>query len=161
MREAEIVSHRHLALLLTVLVASVSSIACKSDEAASEPESKDSKDSKDLKSQAASEPEPAPTLEPESATPPATNDPQHADKLADLDALCEALDHDYIDGTLSDYYRDVEPRTDWGKAQRDAGNQAMQPGRLLEKAVAELAPHAKDPGLEHCRKLLDYLDDVE
>ena len=38
---------------------------------------------------------------------------------------------------------------------KSAGNESMKPGRLLEKAVAELgAP-------EHCRKLLDYLDDVE
>lgn len=133
-----------------------SSVACKSDDAASEPDSKR---------------ESAPTAEPASATKteqgsptpddskPA-DDPQRADKLADLDALCKALDHDYVDGTLSDYYRDVEPRTEWGKAQREAGNQSIQPGRLLEKAVAELAPTAAEP-VEHCRKLLDYLDDVE
>jgi hypothetical protein len=100
---------------------------------------------------------PEPTTVPE----PNADDSERADKLADLDALCKALDHDYIDGTLSDYYRGIEPRTAWGKAQRDAGNLSIQPGRLLEKAVAELSPGAKDPELEHCRKLLDYLDDVE
>ena len=152
MRDSEIVLRPTLALMLAVLG---SIVACKSDNVASEP---------DTKREAAREVEASSKSERES--PPAasdkltTEDPQRADKLADLDALCKALDHDYIDGTLSDYYRDVEPRTEWGKAQREAGNQAMQPGRLLEKAVAELAPTAAEP-VEHCRKLLDYLDDVE
>lgn len=101
--------------------------------------------------------QPAPTPAPAAAKP----DPERAAKLQDLDELCEAVDHDYADGTLGDYYADIEPRTAWGKAQRDAGNESMQPGRLLEKAVAELSPEAADPALEHCRKLLDYLDDVE
>jgi hypothetical protein len=128
----------HLTLALALLV------ACKSEEAATKPER---------------ESEPKPKLEPEPQ--PRADDPQRGDKLADLEDLCKALDRDYVDGTLSDYYRDIEPRTEWGKAQRDAGNESMQPGRLLEKAVAELSADTKDPALEHCRKLLDYLDDVE
>ncbi|PRP93012.1 hypothetical protein ENSA5_45730 [Enhygromyxa salina] len=75
--------------------------------------------------------------------------------------MCKAVDHDYGDGTLGDYYRGLKARTAWGQAQLAAGNESITPGRLLEKAVAELDPGAKDPILEHCRKLLDYLDDVE
>ncbi|HVH97169.1 MAG TPA: hypothetical protein VM869_00600 [Enhygromyxa sp.] len=152
MRDTEILLRPTLALLLTVLG---SSVACKSDNAASEPETK--REAKpEVESSSKSERE-SPTSASDKLT---AEDPQRADKLADLDALCKALDHDYVDGTLSDYYRDVEPRTEWGKAQREAGNQSIQPGRLLEKAVAELAPTAAEP-VEHCRKLLDYLDDVE
>jgi hypothetical protein len=97
-----------------------------------------------------------------SAPPPASApDPERADKLADLDELCAALDHDYVDGTLSDYYATVEMRSAWGKAQRAAGDASITPGRLLEKAVEELSPGAQAPELGHCRTLLDYLDDVE
>ena len=92
---------------------------------------------------------------------PTAPDPERAAKLADLDALCAAIDHDYKDGTLGDYYAKVEPTTAWGKAQREAGNASVTPGRLLEKAVAELSPGASDPALGSCRTLLDYLDDVE
>jgi len=92
---------------------------------------------------------------------PAPVDPERADKLADLDALCAAVDHDYKDGTLGDYYAKVELRTDWGRAQRDAGNESIQPARLLEKAVAALDPKGEEPALGHCRTLLDYIDDVE
>jgi hypothetical protein len=128
-------------------------VACKSEETATKPElAPDPK------------PEPARADDPgaeEAGRREGQVDPQRADKLADLEDLCKALDRDYVDGTLSDYYRDIEPRTEWGKAQRKAGNESMQPGRLLEKAVAELSADTKDPALEHCRKLLDYLDDVE
>jgi hypothetical protein len=115
-----------------------------------------------------------PTRQPESPSSPAPTtatapsvDPELADKLADLDAMCEALNRDYGDGTLGDYYAGLVPRTDWGKQQIAAGNASIQPGRLLERAIAELAPRTPirpdgqpDP-LGHCRKLLDYLDDVE
>lgn len=105
--------------------------------------------------------EPAPEPESPSAPAPASappNDPQLAAKLADLDAMCEALNRDYGDGTLGDYYAGLVPRSDWGKQQIAAGNASIQPGRLLERAVAELAPGEQ---LAHCRKLLDYLDEVE
>jgi hypothetical protein len=90
-----------------------------------------------------------------------SNEGEHAAKLADLDAMCEALNRDYGDGTLGDYYVGLVPRTDWGKQQIAAGNATIQPGRLLERAVAELAPGEQTNGLVHCRKLLDYLDEVE
>ncbi len=90
-----------------------------------------------------------------------TDDPARAEKLADLDELCAAVDHDYKDGTLGDYYAKVEMRTRWGKAQRKAGDESIQPARLLEKAVQALDPKGVDPELSHCRVLLDYIDDVE
>ena len=147
-------------LLMGALVASAP--GCKS-EPASEPAAATASTSKtasapaDSPDGAGSGPAPAPEPAP---------DPERADKLADLDAMCKALDHDYVDGTLTDYYRDIQPKTAWGKAQRDAGNESIQPGRLLEKAVAELAPAGApagtvDPALPHCQTLLDYLDDVE
>ncbi len=92
---------------------------------------------------------------------PVAPDPERAAKLADLDLLCKAVDHDYKDGTLGDYYADLKMQSTWGQAQLDAGNESNKPARLLEKAVAELSPNAADPALEHCRLLLDYIDDVE
>ncbi|NVB39724.1 hypothetical protein G6O69_17910 [Pseudenhygromyxa sp. WMMC2535] len=88
-------------------------------------------------------------------------DPERADKLADLEDMCVAIDHDYKDGTLGDYYADIEPRTAWGRKVRDAGNESIQPGRLLEKEIQALDPSGREPALKTCRVLLDYLDDVE
>lgn len=92
-------------------------------------------------------------------------DTELAAKLADLDAMCEALNRDYGDGTLGDYYAGLVPRTDWGKQQIAAGNATIQPGRLLERAIADLTAGQQLDGrsgqLGHCSKLLDYLDDVE
>jgi hypothetical protein len=88
-----------------------------------------------------------------------SSDPEIPDKLADLDAMCQALNRDYGDGTLGDYYAGLTPRTSWGKQQIASGNESMQPGRLLERAVVELAPGSE--ALTHCRKLLEYLDEVE
>jgi hypothetical protein len=105
-------------------------------------------------------PAPAPAAAPPTESP--VTDPQLTAKLADLDAMCEALNRDYGDGTLGDYYAGLVPRTDWGKQQIAAGNATIQPGRLLERAVAELAPgDPLDDRLGHCRKLLEYLDEVE
>ncbi|MCA9687866.1 MAG: hypothetical protein KC457_37255, partial [Myxococcales bacterium] len=66
----------------------------------------------------------APPTPPADQAAPVPADPERADKLADLDELCAAVDHDYKDGTLGDYYAKVEMRTDWGRAQRDAGNES-------------------------------------
>jgi hypothetical protein len=105
----------------------------------------------------------APTPTPAAAPAPAPADadapaPEHEAKLADLADLCTALNRDYGDGTLGDYYAKVEPRTEWGKQQVAAGNETIQPGRMLEKAIQQLAPQSPP---EPCRKLLDYLDEVE
>jgi hypothetical protein len=114
------------------------------------------------------------TVEPEPSGPPAKpvaaesqpttkpvspSDPELADKLADLDDLCKALNRDYGDGTLGDYYAGLEMRTSWGKQQVATGNESMKPGRLLERAVVELAPGSD--ALTHCPKLLEYIDEVE
>jgi hypothetical protein len=108
------------------------------------------------------ESEPAAPTEPSApAAPAASTDPELAAKLADLDDMCKALNRDYGDGTLGDYYAGLVPRTIWGQQQITAGNATIQPGRLLERAVAELAPGPQIPALDHCRKLLEYLDEVE
>lgn len=151
MREAEIV-HRHglIWALSVVLLGTIG--GCKPDTSAGDP-------APTRASEPATKLEPK--LEPNAKPKPVANDPERSDKLADLDAMCSALNHDYDDGTLTDYYRDIQPRTEWGKAQRDAGNESIQPGRLLAKATAELDPDNTEPSLSNCRTLLDYLDDVE
>lgn len=106
----------------------------------------------------ASASEPTPTASepaPPSEAPP---DPEREAKLADLDDMCLALDRDYSDGTLGDYYGKLQPRTDWAKQQIAAGNESIEPGRLLEQAIKSLAP---DNPPAPCAKLLDYLDEVE
>jgi hypothetical protein len=148
-------------ILLVVLALLGSSLGCTSKAPVSEREARPESGAEARpESGTASGPESKPAANLDEPKP-GPDDPERPSKLADLDDLCKALDHDYVDGTLSDYYRGIEPRTAWGKAQRDAGNESVQPGRLLEKAVTELSPGAEDPALEHCRKLLDYLDDVE
>lgn len=154
---AEIALNRRVAAALIVLVTLAG--GCNSEDSATKPASTQA---------AANKPSPTPGAKAKAkaeadakAKAKREADLERADKLADLNDMCGALNHDYDDGTLTDYYRDVKPRTEWGKAQREAGNKAMQPGRLLEKAVAELSPGARGPALEHCRKLLDYIDEVE
>lgn len=83
------------------------------------------------------------------------------ERLADLDAMCAALDHDYKDGTLGDYYADVEPKTEWGTAVMEAGNKADQPARHLEGEVAKIEAGADHPALPACKTLMEYIDDVE
>ncbi|GEM_PF-3641707 len=82
-------------------------------------------------------------------------------ELADLDNLCAALDKDYIDGTLSDYYARTMPRTVWGKALRIAGSASVQPARALEKELKDVDPNGTSAKLPHCHILLEYIDDVE
>jgi hypothetical protein len=107
----------------------------------------------------AATPQPGSAPQPASPPPQPSSDPELANKLADLDDMCKALNRDYGDGTLGDYYAGLELRTNWGKQQIAAGNESMQPGRLLELAIVELAPGSD--ALGHCRKLLEYLDEVE
>ncbi|PRP94271.1 hypothetical protein [Enhygromyxa salina] len=99
------------------------------------------------------------TPDPTPSDPP--HDPDRADKLRDLDDMCKAVDHDYADGTLRNYYSGLELRTPWGTTLRELGDESTTPGRTLEQAAAELAVSPTDPGLEHCAKLFDYLDEVE
>lgn len=142
--------------LLALLGLGLALSACRSSESA-EPETGQER-AGEAAADGAKAGEATPTPDPEPAAKP---DPKRAAKLEDLDELCAAVDHDYKDGTLGDYYAEVEPRTDWGKAQRDKGNESITPARLLEKAVAELDPGGEDPAIPNCHKLLDYIDDVE
>jgi hypothetical protein len=128
---------------ITLLTSTLSLLACRSVEP--EPSGAPAKPH-------AADPQPV-------TSPPAPSDPELADKLADLDDMCKALDRDYGDGTLGDYYAGLAPRTTWGRQQIAAGNESMQPGRLLERAMGDLAPGSD--ALAHCRKLLEYLDEVE
>ncbi len=150
-RCAQIVS---LLLSLVACRSSEPAAATRSDEPNARPAT-DSASSRDDRSGVTASPDPT------RSAPAASDDPDHAAKLADLDALCAAVDRDYVDGTLSDYYAKVEPKTEWGREQKRAGNESITPGHLLEKAVAELSPGGTGPELESCRKLLDYLDEVE
>lgn len=95
------------------------------------------------------------------AAQPPSADPERAAKLEDLNTLCAALNHDYVDGTLSDYFADVSVKTEWGEAALAGGNDADRPGRFLEGKIRELSPDATDPALPACRELLDYIDEVE
>jgi hypothetical protein len=96
---------------------------------------------------------------------PALAEPQrsadHAERVADLDALCRALDHDYGDGTLSDYYAKVVPETAWGRDRLREGEESITPGRLLQKASTDLGADLEGPDLAGCRKLFDEIDELE
>lgn len=136
---------------LVGLVALLASNACGSDHKAAPPPAQAESPAKGDPSAAAAQPEPAGHEQ----------DPDRAAKLADLDMLCAALNKDYVDGTLSDYFAGLEPKTEWGKQTRTRGSEADQPGRFLEKQIASLSPNAADPALPACRELLDYIDEVE
>jgi hypothetical protein len=106
----------------------------------------------------AAPPPPAAKSEPAKAAP---TDPERADKLRDLNTLCAALNDDYVDGTLSDYFKGVKVETDWGREVMKAGADADRPGRFLEEKIDSLSPKAEDATLSACRELLDYIDEVE
>lgn len=99
---------------------------------------------------------------PLSGSAPARDDPSPATALQrdDLEAMCAAVDHDYVDGTLSDYFAGLETRSPWGAALEKRAADSMTPGRELQKAAA--AAGLDGPKLPpSCAKLFDYLDDVE
>ena len=83
--------------------------------------------------------------------------------IADFEKLCAALNHDYIDGTLTDYYKDVKPRTVVGAKARKEGEAADKPGRALAASIQAFLGSGVAPGedMPECRKLLDELDDLE
>jgi hypothetical protein len=86
---------------------------------------------------------------------------------ADVELLCAALNHDYIDGTLSDYYRDVRPTTALGRELRETGNASITPGRALSLALRDYAtthPVAAswpDDAMPQCAQLFEELGDLE
>jgi hypothetical protein len=115
------------------------------------------------------DPVPAVRAEPERVEPsvepdePAKVEPSadHAERVADLDALCRALDNDYVDGTLSDYYAKVEPNSDWGRERLREGEESITPGRLLQQAATQIAADLDQPELAGCQKLFDEIDELE
>jgi hypothetical protein len=138
-------------LPLHVLICSLALLGCRS-----EPSSTTGTTDKTEPAPVRAEPD---STEPVSPVPERSTD--HADRVADLDALCRALDHDYVDGTLSDYYAKVVPKTAWGRERLREGEESITPGRLLQKATTELAVDLDDPELAGCHKLFDEIDDLE
>lgn len=82
-------------------------------------------------------------------------------EIADLEQLCAALDKDYIDGTLSDYFAGIKSSTPWGEGLRKRANESATPGRDLEAAAKEKSLAAGPSVAPSCARLFDYLDDVE
>ncbi|MEZ4448075.1 MAG: hypothetical protein R3B09_01265 [Nannocystaceae bacterium] len=84
-----------------------------------------------------------------------------ADRFADLELLCAALRRDYVDGTLTDYYRGLRPRTAFGADLLRRGEASMHPGRLLEAALRDMAKKPGDPATPACDALVGELDELE
>jgi len=95
-------------------------------------------------------------------TPAAASKPTSGEQ-ADFEALCKALNHDYIDGTLTDYYGRVAPTTALGRKVRSEGNDSVTPGRDLLAALTKfLGPgNSPDPQMPHCMELIDQIDELE
>jgi len=81
--------------------------------------------------------------------------------LADLELLCAALRRDYVDGTLTDYYRGLTPASARGEALRREGEQTPRPGRVLEAGARAAGIAADDPAIPSCTALFAELDDLE
>lgn len=106
---------------------------------------------------AAATPTPAPTPAP------ASSKPAEGGEQADFEALCKALNHDYIDGTLTDYYGRVTPTTALGRKVRTEGNASVTPGRDLIAALTTFLGPDHPPGsqMPHCNELIDQIDELE
>jgi len=81
--------------------------------------------------------------------------------LADLELLCAALRRDYVDGTLTDYYRGLRPTSARGEALLREGEETPRPGRVLQAAAREAGIAAEDPAIPSCAALFAELDDLE
>lgn len=81
--------------------------------------------------------------------------------LADLELLCAALRRDYVDGTLTDYYRGLKPASARGQALLREGEETSRPGRVLEAAAQAAGIAGDDPALPSCAALFAELDDLE
>lgn len=99
--------------------------------------------------------------EPAAIAEPAGVADDRADRLADLELLCAALRRDYVDGTLTDYYGGLAPRTAFGQELRRRGEASMTPGRLLEAALRDMAKRPGDPTTPACDALVGELDELE
>jgi hypothetical protein len=117
------------------------------------------------------EPEPAsaptPSAEPAAAAkaiapqPPPTSPVPNPARVADLETMCERVEHDYNDGTLTDYFSGLKVGTDWGNAVLRRGDASTQPGRVLEAAADELGYTPEPNERSACGRLFDVLDDLE
>lgn len=94
---------------------------------------------------------------------PTPSTPAAGGERADFEALCKALNHDYIDGTLTDYYRNVAPTTALGRTVRTEGNDSVTPGRDLLAALTKFLGPENPPGpqMPHCSELIDQIDELE
>ena len=95
------------------------------------------------------------------APPDPAGDPAPASAVADLEAMCAAVDRDYDDGTLSDYFAGLRTTSAWGARLRARADESTTPGRILEEAARAVGVTDSTPGLTACRRLFEYLDDVE
>jgi len=95
------------------------------------------------------------------APPPTAKKGPRSEEFSDLETLCAALHHDYIDGTLTDYYRGLTMKTGFGDDLRNRGEESMTPGRILEAGRRSLGDQDGDPATPACAKLFDELDDLE
>ena len=77
--------------------------------------------------------------------------------------MCAAVDKDYVDGTLSDYFAGLSLRGSWGEEVSKKAEAGIQPARaLLAAEKQESWPEALGPSARpSCRKLESYVDDVE
>ena len=82
-------------------------------------------------------------------------------EVRELEAMCAAVDHDYIDGTLSDYFRDVKSQTDWSKGVQAKADESTTPGRVLLAAMKDAGVAETDKRLPACGRIFEYIDDVE
>jgi len=144
-----------LILLSLTSLASLALVACGSGPSTTNERSSPTPSEAEV-ARSKSEPEPRAEPSPEPAP-----SPDQAERVADLERLCQALDHDYVDGTLSDYYAKVEPTTAWGREQLRVGEESITPGRLLQKAATEIAANLDTAELAGCRKLFDVIDELE
>ena len=75
--------------------------------------------------------------------------------------MCAAVDHDYNDGTLSDYFRGLTCQTPWGQELRARADESITPARLLLAAAKAGGLKESDGRLPACVRLFEYIDDVE
>lgn len=95
------------------------------------------------------------------AAPSGSSPPEAHAPLTEIDQLCATIDHDYVDGTLSTTFRGVALRSPAGQRLLAAAKTADQPGRHVLAAARSAAPDLAPAELANCRKLDDYIDDVE
>lgn len=82
-------------------------------------------------------------------------------EVKELEAMCAAVDHDYIDGTLTDYFRNVKSTTTWGAALQAKADESTTPGRVLLEAMKQAGIDATDTRVPACGRIFEYIDDVE